>query len=258
MFFFNALGDRSFLAVVLLSQEIANLMARTKAEENQGHQTVPKLAKALSALDVKRRKHPGSHRGVARFAVGALPGLMLSISETGARSWVFRTMVGTRRRNIGLGRYPTVTLTQVRERARDVCDMIRQGVDPVEAKTATRTSLAAQHRCGVTFDEAIERVLALTLDEFGNARHALAWTNSLRDSAGPNSASCWLPKSVSQRCSGLRNRPENREPRPQVDCAGGSKPCWRGARWRAHRIWRSAARGRGGAWIVSRRLVQHG
>ena len=58
---------------------------------------MPKRAKELSALEVKRLTAPGWH------AVGTVAGLGLKVSPTGTRAWVLRVMVGAKRREIGLG-----------------------------------------------------------------------------------------------------------------------------------------------------------
>src|SRR5688500_7686050 len=92
---------------------------------------MPKLAKELSALEVKRLRHPGVGRNVV-VPVGGVPGLLLQITPTGGRTWLLRTMVGERRREIGLGGYPEVPLADARDRARATRERIRQGVDPVE------------------------------------------------------------------------------------------------------------------------------
>ena len=47
---------------------------------------MPKQAKELTALEVKRLTAPGLH------AVGTVSGLRLRVKETGARSWVLRKM----------------------------------------------------------------------------------------------------------------------------------------------------------------------
>jgi len=58
-------------------------------------QNMPKKARELSALEVRRLKHPGYH------AVGVVPGLHLQVTPTGARSWILRAQVGNRRRDRG-------------------------------------------------------------------------------------------------------------------------------------------------------------
>ncbi len=74
---------------------------------------MPKIAKEHTALEVKRLTEPGLH------AVGTVAGLRLLVKPSGARSWVLRTMVGTRRAELGLGGYPTVSLAQAIEYARE-------------------------------------------------------------------------------------------------------------------------------------------
>ena len=80
---------------------------------------MPKVAKELSALDVKRLAHPGGKRN-ALFAVGGVPGLHLQITPKTGRSWVLRAKVGSKRRDLGLGGFPAVTLAQAREKARNM------------------------------------------------------------------------------------------------------------------------------------------
>lgn len=57
---------------------------------------MPKIAKTLSPLELRRLTKPGLH------AVGEVSGLCLQVKTTGARSWILRT-VGGRRCEIGLG-----------------------------------------------------------------------------------------------------------------------------------------------------------
>ena len=145
---------------------------------------MPRKAKELSALEVKRLSHPGEGRN-ATFAVGGIDGLMLQVTPSGARSWLLRCKVGDRRRHIGLGGYPDVTLAQARERARETRDMIWQGIDPVERKKANRAALSAAQKRGLTFSGAMEKYLANKLAEFRNEKHQKQWRSSLDTYAVP-------------------------------------------------------------------------
>lgn len=145
---------------------------------------MPKVAKELSALDVKRLQHPGTRANVT-FAVGGVSGLLLQITPNGGRTWLLRVSVGGKRREIGLGGFPDVTLAQARERARETKDKIRRGVDPVEERKAARAALAATRRRGLTFAEATDRCLAAKLDAFKNAKHRQQWENTLQTYAMP-------------------------------------------------------------------------
>jgi integrase len=145
---------------------------------------MPKKAQELSALDVKRLQHPG-HAHNATFTVGGVDGLLLQITSSGARSWILRCKVGTKRRHIGLGGFPDVTLAGARERARETRDMIRQGIDPIEHRKATRAALEAAQKRGLTFSEAMEKFLVGKLAEFDNLKHKKQWRATLDAYAVP-------------------------------------------------------------------------
>ena len=64
---------------------------------------MPKRAKELGAIDVKRL-------GEGVHAVGGVPGLCLQVKGTNAKSWILRVTTGAKRREVGLGVYPEVSL----------------------------------------------------------------------------------------------------------------------------------------------------
>lgn len=145
---------------------------------------MPRVAKELSPLEVKRLEHPGQG-GNATFAVGGVSGLLLQITPNGGRTWLLRVQVGDKRREIGLGGFPDVTLAMARERARDAKDKIRQGVDPVEERKAARAALTVAQRRGLSFADAVDRYLDAKLDAFSNAKHRQQWRNTLESYALP-------------------------------------------------------------------------
>ena len=140
---------------------------------------MPKKAKEVSALHVKRLKRPGLH------AVGGVAGLHLQITPTGARSWILRATVGARRRDVGLGAYPDVTLGAARDRAREARDQIRRGIDPIEERQVARARLVSSQASAISFDEASRRFLAVKTQEFRNAKHAAQWASTLATYASP-------------------------------------------------------------------------
>ncbi|GAB1362934.1 site-specific integrase [Rhodobacter sp.] len=140
---------------------------------------MPRVAKELSALDVKRLRHLGT-RGNITFAVGGVSGLLMQVTPNNGRTWLLRVTVGGRRREIGLGGFPDVTLAQARDRAREAKDMIRRGIDPVEERKAARAGLAAAKRRGLTFADAVDKSLAAKLDAFKNAKHRDQWRSTLQ------------------------------------------------------------------------------
>jgi len=70
---------------------------------------MPKRTRELTPMEVKRISDPGLH------AVGGAKGLYLRVAPGGSRSWILRTTVGQKRRDIGLGGFPDVTLSQARQ-----------------------------------------------------------------------------------------------------------------------------------------------
>lgn len=118
---------------------------------------MPKIARELGPLDIKRAQHPRDRDRSVRLQVGGVSGLLLQIAPSGAKSWVLRTMAGVKRREIGLGPYPEIGLAQAREKAREVKAQIAEGIDPVESRKAARAALIAAQRRGLTFAEACQK-----------------------------------------------------------------------------------------------------
>lgn len=140
---------------------------------------MPKLAKELSALQVQRLRKPGLH------AIGGVPGLYLQVLPSGARTWILRAVVGGKRRDMGLGGYPAVTLAQVRDKARTARDAIDRGIDPIAQRIAAQSALAASRGAEITFDEATRKFLEAKSAEWKNAKHAMQWANTLEAYASP-------------------------------------------------------------------------
>lgn len=146
---------------------------------------MPRVAKELTALDIRRLAHPGGGVINATFAVGGVPGLMLQITPNGAKTWILRTTIGGKRSSIGLGGYPAVPLAMAREKAREARELIERGVNPIAQRRAARAALAAAVGRDLTFADATEQCLAAKLDAFKNAKHRQQWRNTLDTYAMP-------------------------------------------------------------------------
>ena len=131
----------------------------------------------LSALWVKSLSKPGRH--------GDGDGLYLNVARYGTKSWVQRIVVNERRRDIGLGSYPTVSLAQARSLAADNRTAVAEGRDPLaekrEAKEAVRNPLPSIP----TFAEAAGRVIELRRPTWKNLKHAAQWQSTLETYAFP-------------------------------------------------------------------------
>lgn len=87
----------------------------------------------MSAVEVRRRlREPGLHTDGG--------GLYLRVGAEGRHaSWIAIYHLAGRRREIGLGSSDTVTLARAREKATEVREMVDRGIDPIEARRASRT-----------------------------------------------------------------------------------------------------------------------
>jgi integrase len=141
---------------------------------------MPKQAKELKALQVKRLSAPGRH------SVGGVTGLYLNITDTGARSWILRAIVGRNRRHIGLGSYPEVSLAEARDRALEMKRKIREGVDPVEERKEQRAALAEQEKQLITFEGAFLSYFEEKVEgELSNPKHVKQWKSTISTYALP-------------------------------------------------------------------------
>ena len=122
----------------------------------------------LSATRVKALRDSG------RYSDG--DGLHLFISKRGNKSWVQRITVDGRRRDIGLGGYPTISLAQARRRASDNREVIGNGRDPVAEKRRPSTP---------TFSEAAQAVHEANKPRWRNGSHTRAWIQTLERHAFP-------------------------------------------------------------------------
>lgn len=136
-------------------------------------------ATELSPLAVSRLKQPGLH------FVGGVAGLAIQILPTGGRTWILRATVGGRRRDMGLGGFPDVTLAGAREAARKARELIRDGEDPIERAKAAKMALLAASAKGMTFREAAEAFIASREVTWRNAKHKAQWTSTLTTYAYP-------------------------------------------------------------------------
>ena len=122
----------------------------------------------LSATRVKVLNAPG------RYSDGG--GLHLFISKPGRKSWVLRITVDGRRRDIGLGGYPSVSLARAREKAAEYRTAIAEGRDPVAEKHAPAMP---------TFKEAAYAVHEANKPRWSNPRHMAGWIQTLERHAMP-------------------------------------------------------------------------
>ncbi len=150
---------------------------------------MPRKIPELSAKAVRDLTHAVSKEGKpynALHPVGGVAGLLMQVTPTGGRSWILRAKVGNKRRDIGLGPFPDVSLTEAREKARAMRDKIKEGIDPVEERQAFRRSLITEQLASMTFQKAMDEYIQMKRQEFRNPRQAQQWENSLTTYAVPH------------------------------------------------------------------------
>lgn len=117
--------------------------------------------------------------------VGGVAGLNLQITPTGARSWRLLAMVGGKRREMGLGSYPEVSLKDAREAARRARNAIKDGRDPIGERQAARQAIKAATEKLTTFRQAADAFLSAHEAGWKNPKHRQQWENTLESYAYP-------------------------------------------------------------------------
>ena len=102
--------------------------------------------------------------------------LFLRVAPGGSKSWIQRLTINGRRRDIGLGGWPLVTLAEAREFAFENRRLARRGGDP----------LAGRRRPNLpTFEQAAVRTFEANRARWRHAKTAINWTGSMARYAYP-------------------------------------------------------------------------
>lgn len=111
-------------------------------------------------------------------------GLRLEVKPSGTKSWVLRFQLHGKRREMGLGRYPDVTLKHARILAAEKRAMILDKRDPiVERDKLTAQKHEEVHKAqlkAVTFQAVAEEYVNSQKAGWKNAKHAWQWGNTLQ------------------------------------------------------------------------------
>jgi integrase len=97
------------------------------------------------------------------------------------RRWLFLYLWNGKRREMGLGGFPAVSLADAR-RLRDEAErLVRDGVDPIASRDMAREERA----CKPTFGEIADKLVAAKEGEWRNEKHRQQWRGSLSVLAAP-------------------------------------------------------------------------
>jgi integrase len=151
-----------------------------------------KMAERIARLKQKQIEHvrPANGRRAALIADGGNLYLQATIGKRGDiyRSWLFRYELDGERHDMGLGPLHTLGLGEARERARELRQQIKAGIDPLDARReakAARLTAKAQRAKAVTFKQCAEMYLNVHADRWKNPKHRAQWRSTLETYAHP-------------------------------------------------------------------------
>ena len=124
-----------------------------------------------SAVAVRNVTAPGRH------PVGET--LYLMVWPSGSKSWVQRLRIGGKRKDLGLGPYPAITLAQAREKAHDNLSLTKSGGNPPIDRAAAANAAVP------TFKDLARRHIAENAHSWRNAKHGAQWLSTLETYAFP-------------------------------------------------------------------------
>ena len=126
----------------------------------------------LTAAKTKSLTRPGLH--------GDGDGLYLNVTRNGSRSWIQRISIDGRRRDIGLGPFPTVSLARARTLTTANRVAVAEGRNPLDEKMEAKRKAAIP-----TFREAAEQTFEANKPRWRNGKHTVSWWQTLERHAFP-------------------------------------------------------------------------
>lgn len=136
----------------------------------------------LSAAGLKAKLSGLSKTPPAKpVRIGAGGGLHLLVKPAqrpGSGAWVLRFVLKGKRRDMGLGAYPTVSLAEARLAALEARKAAARGADPIAAKAAARARLS--NEANATFEAVAEKCFEARATAWKNPKHANQWIASIR------------------------------------------------------------------------------
>ena len=101
---------------------------------------------------------------------------MLVVKPSGAKSWVLRYQIAGKRRDMGLGPWPDVSLAMAREKALEARRSIALALDPLDEKRKAKA---------LTLRDAGQALIEMKRSGWRNEKHAAQWSSTLGQYAFP-------------------------------------------------------------------------
>ena len=121
------------------------------------------MKRPLSTTAATKITAPGRYR--------ADVGLYLKVTDTGGKSWIQRVVINGKRRDLGLGPFPVVTLDEAKAVALENRRLLRAGGDPLAEKRKARTP---------TFQEATEKTFEANRARWRSEVTARNWEQGMK------------------------------------------------------------------------------
>lgn len=136
------------------------------------------IHKLTPAIVERKSRIPGSY--------GDGGGLYLYVSPPSACSWVYCYTLEGKSREMGLGPYPDISLSEARELADEWRRVKARGQDPWEVRESQRASNRATAARAITFETCAETYIAEHTAEWKSDKHGKQWGGTLKAYAYPH------------------------------------------------------------------------
>ena len=110
-------------------------------------------------------------------------GLYISISKPGRGKWSFRYTINKKSREMGLGSYPDVSLSDARQLSLNNKQLLSKKIDPIDEKN--RAEILRQQQNKKFSDIADLYIRTKKLPEWTNPKSVQSWKNTLNTYAAP-------------------------------------------------------------------------
>ena len=109
-------------------------------------------------------------------------GLRLRVDKNNNKNWVFRYSMFGKSKDMGLGKFPIVTLSDARQKLVNAKKIIYEGKDPIKLKKEKQIELK---RKSFTFKKIRDEFIETFQVEWSNSKHKNQWINTLKTYADP-------------------------------------------------------------------------
>lgn len=112
-------------------------------------------------------------------------GLRLIVRKGGTKGWVWRYQMNGRRRDMGIGSYPALSLKEARLEAARLAKVRAQGIDPLDERKQARALQRKAAARVVTFQQIADEYIEQRRSKWKGDKHHQQWQSTLNTYAMP-------------------------------------------------------------------------